>query len=340
MRSSRAICAAFWTAGAWFAIAAHAQQPVLAFDPLGVRREPMPLPVSMRVPVVPGMAPCGFAPPGSALGLEEAVSRALCRHPLTQRSWANAQVQAAKLGEAEAARLPTLSGVLNGSAERAATSSPFASQSQSDYSGPARAAQLAFEWVIFDFGARSAEVAKAREWLVAANQSFNAAVLDVLYTTARDYFAAVTAQAQVEAAHEAESNAQQSARAAHARLKSGIASISDELQARTAHDQALLRTIDAERAWQEALGTLAIDMGLRPDDPVTLADTAELVPRTAQPPDAVKTLIDEALQRHPRLLAARASLDATEASLRSIRAQTLPSIRIEASVSSSSRPIA
>ncbi|HEY3598761.1 MAG TPA: TolC family protein, partial [Paraburkholderia sp.] len=46
------------------------------------------------------------------------------------------------------------------------------------------------------------------------------------------------------------------------------------------------------------------------------------------------------LQRHPRLLAARASLDATEASLRSIRAQTLPSIRIEASVSSSSRPIA
>ncbi|MFM0101576.1 TolC family protein [Paraburkholderia nemoris] len=316
-----------------------AQSVTNDFDPLRTQREII-APVTARVPEAVGVAPCEFDLPGSALRLDDVATRALCRNPLTRRAWASAQVQAARLGEAKAAQWPTLSGVVSGSLNRGSTASASAWASQETYNGPTRAAELALEWVVFDFGARSAEVRKARELMIAANQSFNAVVLDVLYTSARDYFAAVTARAQAEAAREAESNAAQSLAAARARMRSGVASIADELQARTAHDQAMLSVVKANSGLHEAIGTLAIDMGLSPDVPIELATVPTTMQRAEPQLDAIKTLLDQALEDHPRLLAARAELHATEASIDSSRSQALPSVRLQAGLSGSNRPAA
>jgi outer membrane protein len=311
-----------------------------AFDPLGTRFEITAPPVASTVSEVTGVAACEFSLPSAPLGLEDVAARALCRNPLTRRAWASAQVQAARLGEAQAAQWPTLSGNLNGSLNRASIASANTLAVQESYDGTARTAELAFEWVVFDFGARSAEVRKARELMIAANQSFNGAVLDVLYTSAHDYFAAVTARAQAEAAHEAQANAAQSLAAAQARTHSGVASIADELQARTAHDQATLSVIKAKSALHEAIGTLAIDMGLSPDVPIVLADVPAAMQRTTPQLDPIRTLLDQALDNHPRLQAARAELHASEASEDSMRAQALPSVRLEAGISGSNRPTA
>lgn len=314
-----------------------AQTDAGGFDPLGTRRAITALPVTSRVPQMPEGAPCRIDLPTEALRLEDVAARALCRNPLTRRAWVSALVQAARLGEAKAAQWPTLSGVLNGSLNRASATSQSGLSNES-YDGPARGAELAFEWVMFDFGARSAEVRKARELMIAANHAVNGAALDVLYTSARDYFAALTAQAQADAAREAESNAAQSLAAAHARMQSGVASIADELQARTAHNQAVLSLIKANSALHEAIGTLAIDMGLSPDMPITLAAAPTTIEQTTPQLEMIKTLLDEALATHPRLLAARAELRATEASVDSARAQGLPSVRLQAGMSGSNRP--
>jgi outer membrane protein len=318
----------------------YAQSPIHGFDPLGTQREITAPPVVARVPEAKSAPPCEFDLPSAPLQLEEVAARALCRNPLTARAWASALAQAARLGQAKAAQWPTLSGDLNGSFERANTASTNEWASQGAYNGQSRAAGLAFEWVVFDFGARSAEVAKARELLIAANQSFNGTVLDVLYTSARDYFAGVTARAQAEAAHEAEVNAAQSLAAAHARMQSGVASIADELQARTAYNQAVLNVVKATSELHEATGTLAIDMGLSPDVPIMLAAAPVATQRTAPQLEAIDALLQQALDNHPRLLAARAELHATEASIESIRAQALPNVRLQAGVSDSNRPTA
>ncbi|MFM0200000.1 TolC family protein [Paraburkholderia fungorum] len=318
----------------------YAQSLTDGFDPIDTQHEITAPPVVARVPELAGRARCEFDLPNAALRLEEVAARALCRNPLTRRAWGNALTQAARLGEAKAAQWPTLSGVVNGSLNRANTASTNQWASQESYNGAARAAELAFEWVVFDFGARSAEVRKARELLIAADQSLNGAVLDVLYTSAHDYFAAMTARAQAEAAHEAEVNAAQSLAAAHARMQSGVASIADELQARTAHSQAMLNVVKATSALHEATGTLAIDMGLSPDVPIVLSVVPAQMQRTAPQLEAIKLLLDQALDNHPRLLAARAELHATEASIESMRAQAWPTVRLQAGLSDSNRPTA
>ncbi|MFL9907205.1 TolC family protein [Paraburkholderia sp. RL17-337-BIB-A] len=315
-----------------------ARSPTDGFDPFGTQHEITAPPVVARVPESPGRAPCESDLPSAALRLDDVAARALCRNPLTRRAWGNALAQAARLGEAKAAQWPTLSGVVNGSLNRANTASTNEWASHESYNGAARAAELAFEWVVFDFGARSAEVRKARELLIAADQSFNGAVLDVLYTSAHDYFAAMTARAQAEAAHEAEVNAAQSLAAAHGRMLSGVASIADELQARTAHNQAMLNVVKATSALHEAIGTLAIDMGLSPDVPIVLSAVPAQIQRTAPQLETIKVLLDQALDNHPRLLAARAELHATEASIESMRAQAWPTVRLQAGLSDSNRP--
>ncbi|MGF6903005.1 TolC family protein [Paraburkholderia sp. GAS348] len=321
-------------------IGVGAQAGTGGFDPLGTRLEITVPPVALSVSEVTGVAACEFGLPSEPLRLEDVAARALCRNPLTRRALASAQVQAARLGEARAAQWPTLTGNLNGSLNRGSMASANALAAQESYNGTARAAELAFEWVVFDFGARSAEVRKARELMTAANQSFNGVVLDVLYTSTHDYFAAVTARAQAEAAHEAQTNAAQSLAAAQARTRSGVASVADELQARTAHDQAMLGVVKANSALHEATGTLAIDMGLSPDVPIVLADASAAMQGTAPQLDAIRTLLDQAVDNHPRLLAARAELRASEASEDSLRAQALPSVRLQAGSSVSNRPTA
>ncbi|WP_174769843.1 TolC family protein [Paraburkholderia hayleyella] len=327
----------------WMPLTAHAWSSLETFDPLGTSRELSAPPLFALKPDANGITPCRFDRPDGEMTLDAAVDRALCHHPQTHRAWAQAQIQAARLGQATAARLPTLSAVLSGSKSQTSTSSESKWEPHSSYSGISRAAELTLEWVLFDFGARSAEVKKAKALLSAANQSLDAATLDVMYATARDYFAALTAQAQVSAARQAETNALQSLAAAEARLAAGVASIADALQARTSLSQVRLGRIKAETAHEEALGTLAIDIGVDPDTPLQLRSMSG----APQPPsssssqrEAIGTLLEAARTHHPKLLAASAELDAVQASLVSVRAQALPSVRLQGGLTHSHHPMA
>ncbi|WJF90385.1 TolC family protein [Paraburkholderia bonniea] len=324
----------------WVAGGVHAALSFEEFDPLASVHELAAPPPFALMPETSGITPCSFDSPASAITLEEAADRALCHHPQTRRAWASAQVQAARVGQARGAMLPTLAGVLNGSLNQATTSAESRWTPNSSYHGTSRAAELSLEWVLFDFGARSAEVRKTQALLNAANHSLNAATLDVLYTTARDYIAVLTTQAQASAARQAEDNAQQSLQAAEARMTSGVASVADALQARTAFNEAKLARIKAQTALAEAQGALAIDIGVDPGTPLQLTETPSLARQPKVQLQTIGALLEEARTHHPKLLAARAELNAAEASLASVRAQALPSVRLQGGVSNSYRPMA
>ena len=75
-----------------------------------------PFATAARTPALPspqpfgrtGAAPCTDRLPDVPLGPVESVDLALCRHPQTREVWAAARAQAAQLGVARAAWLPTV----------------------------------------------------------------------------------------------------------------------------------------------------------------------------------------------------------------------------------------
>lgn len=101
--------------GAWGLAMMLCTSPSFAFDPLFAEKS---VPASPSVSLLPGEQPCAIGPTDNPLTLREAVERALCSNPKTREAWANVKAQAAAVGIARAAFLPTVSGKLAGRTRR------------------------------------------------------------------------------------------------------------------------------------------------------------------------------------------------------------------------------
>jgi outer membrane protein TolC len=97
---------------------------------------------------------------------------------------------------------------------------------------------LQLNYLIFDFGARSARIDEARQQLLGANLSFNRTFLDVLFETMRRYYELLNAMGQKDAAQANFDNAETVRKAVEARLTVGLATLPDALEAQAASAQA------------------------------------------------------------------------------------------------------
>lgn len=137
--------------------------------------------------------PCQPLPAGAAYGVVEVVDLALCQNPKTHESWANARAQAAQVGVAQSAYLPDLDGKAGRSkihtdSERTNTSS----------------ASLTLSWLLYDSGARSANLENARQLLSTAASTLDATVQNVFFSALQAYYNTQAARAAVVAAQESE----------------------------------------------------------------------------------------------------------------------------------------
>ncbi|WP_197481649.1 TolC family protein [Collimonas pratensis] len=270
--------------------------------------------------------------------LLDIVSSALCHNPKAREAWANVKVQAAQVGASRAAYLPTLAGTGQAAKDNISNhgtaANPFYNQSDSSYQNAA----LTLNWVLYDFGARSATVDYAKSLLASALAGQDNALQTVFANTVKDYYAALVAQKNVKATQDIETDAQHVFEAAVIRVRRGVAAISDQLQAQTSYSQAKFNHNKAEGDWVSALGILAIDMGLRPNYPIHLIE-----PDNATLPDtsfvrSVDELLRTAQERHPSLVAARADLAAAQANEKVIRAQGRPTISFVGKYSYNNQP--
>lgn len=195
--------------------------------------------------------------------LLDAVENALCRNPKTRAAWADVKAQAAQVGVAKSAYLPTLSGSVQVAKDHSTSQGtnvvPFYVTSNSTYHSDT----LTLNWVLYDFGLRSATVDHAEKMLSAAMASQDKVLQTVFAATVKDYYAALIAQKNIQATAEIEADAKHVLEAATVRVRGGVAAISDQLQARTAYTQAVYNHNKAKGDWLSALGTLAINMGKR-----------------------------------------------------------------------------
>lgn len=277
-----------------------------------------------------GTDPCQFGPPGTPLGLAEAVERAICHNPQSRQAWANAKAQAAAVGVRLSAYLPTVSASFGNAKQKNSTEienyggyGPFNTSSRPTI----RSTGLKLSWMLTDFGLRSAQLEQARALLDAANATHDATLQAALLNAAQTYFDTLTALAALDAANEAENAAKESFLAAEAKYKAGVGGLTDQLQASTAYAQARLDRVTAGGDLKNAQGSLAIAMGLTVSMPLVLVRHNGALPDTAFV-KAIDDLIDDAQHNHPSLLAAQAELAAAKASVDAVRAEGRPSIAL------------
>ena len=298
---------------------------------LGTARADDPFGTVSLLPPAPGRAwtggadPCADqALPGHALTLADVVDRALCANPRTRQSWAAAKIQAAEVGRSRSAELPDVTLTGNGGLNRTlpANGSTVRQDSVS--------ATATVSYLLFDSGARDANLESARQQLAAANWSHSATLQSVFLSAIQNYYQLFAARANVNAATEAEKAGLESLKAAEFRYRVGTSTPADRLQAQTAYSQTRLTRTRAEGDARTAAGALANSMGLD-------ADTVlEIAPPRIDAPDmatesAVRELVEYARTLRPDLAAADAKIQAARAQVRAAQAAGKPTVSLTAS---------
>lgn len=259
----------------------------------------------------------------SPLTLADVVDLALCNNPQTRALWASARGQAAQVGVSTAAYLPTLSalGSVSNNQSRAGSQPQVNSLSQT--------ASLSVNYLLYDFGGRSATLDNAKQLLIAANATRDATLQSNFLSAVQAYYALLSARASVQSYQVDELKAQESLAAAQARYQAGVATPVDRLQAQTTLSQAQLNRIRGEGDASNAQGTLANIMGFDASQPYTLQAVAEEIPDPVIEQDIGK-LIADARQKRPDLAAAEFQIKAAEAQLQATKATGRPTITVGA----------
>jgi outer membrane protein TolC len=270
---------------------------------------------------VPPPSDLALPPAGAPLELAQIVGLALSNNPQTRATWLNARVPEANLGSARAAYLPTVD--LDASLTRARTTAGTATT--------LTAPILSLDYLLFDFGGRNAAAEAARQTLIAADYTHNQAIQDVILRVEQAYYDYLDAKALLTAQASTIKERQTSLDSAEARHRAGVATIADELQARTALSQAQLTYETIDGNLHKLRGTIATTMGLPATTPFEAGELPLDIP-AQQVSDAVDALIAQAVTDRPDLAAARAAVEQARARVRVVRSQGLPALGLGASV--------
>jgi TolC family type I secretion outer membrane protein len=265
--------------------------------------------------------------PGGRLTFPAAVNFALCRNPQTRAAWAAAHQQAAALGSAESAWLPTISATgaeTRNYGEHADVNGNIVSTPQNTTDAVAT-----LSWTLYDFGGRGGRIQSARSLLDAAAYTANSAVQQVVLSVVQAYYGSVAADALLASAKITEQVTGRSLEIARALASGGVGSLGDVLQAETAHEQAILARVQADQAAKSARGTLSVTLGLTAEEAFGL--DADPVPKEVPALSSrMADLMAEAARQRPDLKAAQAQRDAAEANITVARATGRPSISLGA----------
>jgi outer membrane protein TolC len=283
----------------------------LAADPFMVMTRTLPSPAAELRPA----SACDVTAVAGTLTLARAVERALCANPATRSAWLTARLRAAELGQAQSAYLPDIS-----------LGARLARNGDGLLTTERTAWQLGLDaqYLLYDFGGRTARRDAAEALLAAARASHDASVRVLYLQTVTAYFSLATAQGAVEAAREAEASALEALKAASARVAAGTGIPVDRLQAKTVHTQRQIERIRAEGEAARLRGELAALMGDVGQTAWSLAQDEAAFSQALDLGRAVDALIDAARNRRPEFREAEATLLAREAGVRSAEAAGKP----------------
>jgi TolC family type I secretion outer membrane protein len=256
------------------------------------------------------------------LSLAEVTDIALQNNPATQIAWQQAKTAAANLGIAKSAYWPQL----NAGASVQHSNNLFypSSDTQSTY-GP----NVSLSYLIYDFGNRANKLRASQYSLIAANLNQNSQIQQIILQTQQAYYQVLGQEAFTTANEKSLAEAQTSLNVSKALRKHGMATIGDVYQAQAALSQAKLNLQQSQGDYQIALGQLATLMGLPVDFKFTLIPLSK-IPPIKPTQQQITDLLAEAKTERPDLLAAQATVLASQAQLAATKAAGRPSVQFNA----------
>jgi len=278
-------------------------------------------PDSMRAgegqPSVPGV----LAPDRTYL-LAELIDIAERNNPETRVVWEQAKQEAAQRGVARSALFPLLSAavLLEQSRDLILFGDRFIRQDVTDLEPT-----ISLLYTILDFGARASQIEAAEANLLAANFTFNETHERIIFDVSTSYYELISADGQIAAAEATLTNSQTVQDAAEERLKNGLATLPDVLEARAATAQAAYDLETARGTRRVAHGRLAGVLGVSP----TLTIKVQPLSDTAAPEileQSVEGAITRSFNQRPELLAQTARIRAAEAAIKGARSAYYPTL--------------
>ena len=264
--------------------------------------------------------------------LAELIDLAEANNPETRVVWENARAQAASLGIARSELLPTLAAVALAGVDR--QEAPLATRFYRQ-TIPSFSLTLDLNYTIFDFGARRGRINAESARLLASNFGFNDVHRQLIFEVSQAYYRLLNAAGQEEAAGASLVNAQAVQQSAEERLRNGLATLPDVLEARSATAQAQYDLQAVLGAEQIARGDLATSLGTSASVRIRVQPLNEI-----QTPDSladsVENAIDRAVEQRPDLQAKLTGIRAAQAERQQARAAYFPSLSVHAGPSAQS----
>jgi len=268
--------------------------------------------------------------------LAELIDLAERIHPETKVAWEHAKSAASAVGLAKSQYYPMLA--LQASADYARQSSPVPlTLNKSDFmnvEGQQVSPVVELEWVLLDFGRRSADVTGAKNQLLAANLGFNAHHQEIVFKVQSAFYELSKARGRIDVAQSSLNSANKVLEAAQERFKNGLATAPDVSQARQQAAQAAFDLEAVQVEERDAQVYLAEAVGILPTTPLRVVDFSRLpIPTNLEA--SVDNFIDKSLKQRPDLLAKVAILRQKEAEIKKARSAYYPTLALQGDVGGS-----
>lgn len=275
-------------------------------------------------PLLPITAPNQDPTP---LTLAAIMDIALSHNPATQAAWAEARAAAAQYGSTRGARFPSVNLDSNATYTKgnAAQSSSGANADLSDNGVTEATVTITLSYLLLDFGGRSARVEEARQALLAANWTQNAAIRSTALQVQVAFFSHVGAITLLEAHQTSLQEAEANLTAATERHRIGLATYADVLQAKTAQAEIKLAVQRAIGDVRTTRGALAVVMGYPAHTPLDINTQIPEIP-AAEMTQTVNQLIEQAISLRPDLQASRAQTKGAAVRVKELRSKMMPSL--------------
>lgn len=316
-----------------------------AATPAPTPRPPAPTPMASNMAAPPMPSGAGRAssapsplPVPTTLTLSQAEEIALASSPALALARATVAQQQAGIGIAVSGELPSIDAA--GSYSRSATTTrvlvPNGTGGFTTVTQPSifssNAGALSLKQLIVDGGRVNAEVQAARYSTDSAKLTLLRDIQTILLTVAQQYYAALQARHQLQAAQQSLSVARVQYQLVQAQYRAGVASKADVLTALLPVAQAEVTVASAQNGEAENVASLLATMGLPATLPVTLQDDTSISATSLNLDDA----IGSGLSQRTDLSAAKASVISAQANVRAAKLQVFPNLGATASTGTAS----
>ena len=269
--------------------------------------------------------------------LAELIDVAEHHNPATRTIWERAKQKARELGLAKSAYYPELEGLAVFGDERLINPfpEPLAPRGYVMVELPVVKPEVTLQYLIFDFGKRGATVDSAKQEKFAAGADVIQVNQALAFRVASAYYQLVTAQERLQAAQDTLRTAQTTQDAAENRLRNGLATLPDVLNARAETAQATFDEESADGDEKIARVTLTEAVGADPS-PNVVIDGQRSAPLPERLTMSIDALIDRAMKDRADLMAQTLRIRSDEAHIRAAKAEYKPQIALSGSVAQTS----